>query len=161
SYSIYLDIISADAGRPLGRVLFAATATLACLSHYCALLYVTALAVVSCMVVLRRYTPNLGRRCLREAATFAPVLAIPACEFYLHFRTLKADWYHLFSFYYDPAGGESLTHFLLRASQAELNNFLPWPVQSRAAFLMVLAFIGVCAALLLFVLRAMNSPLET
>jgi hypothetical protein len=139
SYCFFLDVIVRnrpdDAKKP--RIAFAFFGALACLTHYCAVFYVTATLVLSILVILVRRSEPLRWALRREAATFMPVFAVTGYEYIRHFGAKGVAWGHLPSFYYQRGGADSLPEFLLRNSQNVFNLFSPWPLQSSPVFLAV------------------------
>ena len=118
------------------RIVFAVTATLACLTEYYALIYVGAALLWSLIPNEKPWWKQLAR----ELLTFVLILALPAWEFLSHFGGAKATAYdHLPDFYFTPASGETAIAFLLRNLRNEINCFLPWQIPEGTTFYIVLA----------------------
>jgi len=160
SYFFFLDFGGREdtSGSDRPRLLFAVTALLACLSHYCAVFYVAALWVVSAGFLLIGAGRARWKTLLRDAATFGPVILLTSFEYLMHYGLTVVDWRHLPEFYYVKGGPETLRQFLLRNLQNTFNLFSPWPIQNRAACLAVIALLLVAGAVMLYVLRRIGEP---
>lgn len=160
SYYFFLDLIGVEKpdASVAHRIAFAASAILACLTHYCAVFYVAGVLIVAVVFVLLRRWEPLYRSLTREAATFAPVLGVTCFEYIRHLGPGGKSWNHLLSFYYLKNGPETMRAFLFRNLQNTFNLFSPWPVQSRLAFLAILAGLLLAAGLILYVVRHIDQP---
>src|SRR5580704_13183219 len=109
SFYYFLDLNSMRS-----RILFAATATLACLTEYYALIYVGATLLFALILPILRRDKNWIRALLRELATFVLILALPVWEYISHFGARSVAYDHLPDYYFQPDGAESAIAFLLR-----------------------------------------------
>jgi hypothetical protein len=145
SFYYFLDRASAKS-----RIIFAVTATLACLTEYYALIFVGA-------VLLWSLIPNekpWWRQLAREIGTFLLILVLPAWEFLSHFGAKTTAYDHLPDFYFQPGSGETAVAFLLRNLRNEVNCFSPQPIPEGTTFYLVLAaMIAVAIAIIVLARR--------
>ena len=131
------------------RAGFAFAAILACLAHYYAFYYSGAAAVLLFAgTALRKYR---GERAswAADAATVFPVLGVIALLYETHAGVKAAIQGHLLPYYYDPAGTESISLFLVRNFRNLLNLFLPYQVSGNPATVVIFVLaVGVGATLL-------------
>ena len=157
SFYYFLDLLGdgqASSIRP--RVIFAVTASLACLTEYYALIYAgAALLIALALPLIRRHKNRLHAE-LRELATFTLILALPVWEYISHFGTRSVAYDHLPTFYFLPDSTESAVDFLLRNLLNELNCFSPWPVPEGTAFYAAMAGILAVVIAIVFLTRRLS-----
>jgi len=130
------------------RAGFALGAILACLSHYFAFFYSgAAIALLLSRFAARTYkaeTANWRAEAAAEAATSLPVVAVIYTLYQVHAGPLAQIQGHLIPYYYDPAGRETVTAFLLRNWTNFVNLFSPFEISSGAVAvgLLILALAG-------------------
>jgi hypothetical protein len=129
-------------GSLLACILFAAASSLALLSHYSAIFFVAACAILT-----------LSRLRLRSAIALAAPLVLFAAEYLLHVRAQPTQGY-LDAFYFGHTPGESLPGFLLRNLQNFFNLFSPIALTSMTA---TVAIIVIFCALAAWSLRQKSS----
>ena len=85
SFYYFLDLL--DEGQPptlRPRAIFVVMAALACETEYTSLFYVAAAMLIAFSLPILRRQKDWLRAVLREAATFAAILAIPVAEYISH-----------------------------------------------------------------------------
>ena len=138
SFSYLLDIPGSDTRRneAKSRTGFAAGAILACLSHYFAFFYAgAAMALLLCRFAVRTYKAEAASwraEAAVEAATSLPVVAVIYTLYKVHAGPLAQIQGHLLPYYYDPAGHETVTAFLLRNWKNFVNLFSPFEIANDA-----------------------------
>jgi hypothetical protein len=159
SFYYFLDLIAERQPASLRpRVLFAVTATLACLSEYYALIYVgAALLVALALPILRRETRSISATA-REIVTFALILALPVWEYISHLGARSVAYDHLPDYYFRPNAAESAVAFLWRNLRNEMNWFSPWAVPDGPAFCAVVAILLATATVTVYLLRKASTP---
>lgn len=121
------------------RTGFAACAILACLSHYYAFYYAgAAILLLGIRAVFER------ARWKAEAATCVPVIGSVAMLYLGHARNLATILPHLLPYYFNPAGQETASAFLLRNWKNFINLFSPFAVSANAVAIGILALSLVC-----------------
>lgn len=156
SFSCLLDLITTtkSGGNFRLRGGFALAAILACLSHYYAFFYSGgAVLLLLVWIGIRQYR---GERVswLAEAATILPVPAVIAVQYTTHAGRLAQIQAHLIPYYYNPAGHEPISTFLLRNVKNLINLFFPYQISSTSAALLIFICATVaCLGLLVHVLR--------
>ena len=160
SYCFLLDVLTREgpAGTTKLRIAFAATAALACLADYYSFFYVAAVFGIAVILAVLRPSGSRGKALLREAVTFAPVLAVMAFLFRTNARENARVWGHLRPFYYGQTAGESRGGFVLRNLQNDFNLFFPWKVENQTAFLAILAGLLVAGGATLWLMRRLKEP---
>jgi hypothetical protein len=148
----FLDIFE-DHGQARARIGFAVFAVLAICSHYSAFFYVFACVLAAAVVDFASYRRNLPRRVLLDLATFAPVIGVARELYNSHAGQYAAVADHIKEFYFQPGGEESVIAFLLRNAHQLFNSFSPLGLESREAFLAVLAGLSFAAAWALYLMR--------
>ena len=151
SFYFFLDLLDGQS-HAKSRIAFALFAILAACSHYTAFFYVFACALVAGAFAVLSSRRQFLRRSLLDLATFAPVAGAVALLYYAHTQEHAIIAAHLRSFYFDPAGGESIRAFLFRNAQSLFNLFSPLDVTTQAQFIVVLSgftLAGGCAVYLL------------
>jgi hypothetical protein len=156
SFSCLLDLMTATRPGSNFRLRggFAATAILACLSHYYAFFYSgVAVLLLLMWIGIRQYRgARISWRA--EAATILPVPAVIAVQYETHAGRLAQIQAHLLPYYYNPAGHESISLFLSRNVKNLINLFFPYQISSNAAALVIFACAALaCLALLVRFLR--------
>jgi hypothetical protein len=160
AYSYFLDQI--DSAEPAGslrpRIVFAVSASLACVADYYAVFFVCALFGISMVLpVLRRREP-LWRAWAREGITFSPILGTLVWLYLVHLSRHPVIQEHLLEYYYDPHGGTSLGEFLLRNLQSTFDLFSPWPAPDRDAFLAIAGGLLLAGCATVWLLRRLWAP---
>jgi hypothetical protein len=115
-------------------ILFAAVSSLALLSHYAAIFFVAACAILT-----------LRRLRLRSAIALAVPLILFAVEYVVH-AGAQGEQGYLLDFYFGTAAGESLPGFLLRNLHNFFNLFSPVALASAPAALTIVVIFCVLAA---------------
>ncbi|HVY91723.1 MAG TPA: hypothetical protein VHA14_03200, partial [Bryobacteraceae bacterium] len=134
--AIFLCLVAFYAWLDMRAVLFAAASSLALLSHYAAIFFVVACAILT-----------LPRLRLRSAIALAVPLILFAAEYVLHAGAQPQQGY-LFDFYFGKTGGEGLVGFLLRNIHNFFNLFSPvavTPVALAAVGAAIFCAFAVCA----------------
>ncbi|HEY4089585.1 MAG TPA: hypothetical protein VGM43_26845 [Bryobacteraceae bacterium] len=121
-------------GSLRGSIIFASAASLALLSHYSAIFF-----VVACAILM------LPRLRLRSAIAVALPLVLFAAEYVLHVRARGEEGY-LSDFYFGRTASENLPRFLLRNFHNFFNLFSPVTLASAAAALAVIVIFCALAA---------------
>jgi len=124
-------------------VVFATASSLALLSHYSAIFFVAACAILM-----------LPRLRLRTGVALAVPLILFAAEYLLHVRAQPTQGY-LDAFYFRHTPGESLPGFLLRNFHNFFNLFSPVTLTSAPA---ALAIIAIFCALAAWASRSQSRP---
>jgi hypothetical protein len=132
-----------DAASLRGAIVFAIASSLALLSHYSAIFFVAA-----CAVLL------FWRRRLIAAVAVAVPLALFSAEYFLHAGAQPQQGY-LFDFYFGKTAGETLPGFLLRNLGNFFNLFSPVTLQSAAA---AAAAVAIFCALAVWAFRRKSGP---
>ncbi len=160
SYCCFLDVLTREesAGTTRLRIAFAATAALACLSDYYSFFYVAAILAITVVLALLRPPGSRGKALAREAATFAPVLAVMAFLFRTNAGENARIWGHLRPYYFGQTAGESAGQFILRNLQNDFNLFSPWTLENQTVFLAILAAFLVAGGGLLWLVRRLKEP---
>ena len=152
SFYYFLDFV--DGSRSVkSRMGFAAFATLAALSHYCASFYVLSCVVMAASFGLAPSRNRSRRRLALELATFMPVIGIMALTYYTHAGGHIGVAAHLREFYFYPEGSESMAAFLGRTGQLLFNSFSPFSVNTPEQFALVLATLFFAACWLAYLVR--------
>ena len=159
SFYYFLDLIGEQQPASVrSRVLFAVTASLACLNEYYAVFYIGGVLVLAFAIPIVRRSSLLKRDLLREAMTFALILALPVAEYLSHIGARTVAYDHLPAYYFQPDSGESAVGFLLRNLRNELNCFSPLPVPEGPVFYTVLAVLLAAAGVVIFLVRRSDRP---
>jgi hypothetical protein len=124
-------------------ILFAAASSLALLSHYSAIFFVAACAILT-----------LPRLRLRSVVALAVPLILFIAEYFLHAGAQDVQGY-LFDFYFGKTAGEALPTFLLRNFHNFFNLFSPLTLTSAPAALAIIVFCALAA----WAGRGKSSPL--
>ena len=142
SLAFLLSLANPDAARPARlRVGFALATIFACLSDYYVFFYAAPAGVLLlAWCALRRFR---GERVswIAEIATIAPVYAVMAALYVIQGHINANIQQHLLTYYYDPAGSESIEAFLLRNWKNLINLFLPWRISGDAGALIILVLV--------------------
>lgn len=115
-------------------VVFAVFSSLAVLTHYSAIFFLTACVMVSALFI----------RSARSWLSFAAPCVVFGIEYVVHAAAQPPQGY-LFDFYFGKTPGESLPAFLLRNARNFLNLFSPVEVGSTAIFLLIFAVLAAVA----------------
>jgi hypothetical protein len=131
-------------GSARACIAFAAASSLALLSHYSAIFFVAACAILT-----------LPRLRIRSAIALAVPLILFAVEYVVH-AGAQGEQGYLADFYFGATAGESLPHFLVRNFHHFFNLFSPVALASAAG---ALAGIVIFCALAAWAARGKASPI--
>src|SRR5207248_7246290 len=131
AFYFYLDIVRIEPGQSdrVSRIGFSISLCLAVLSHYSASFFLLAcLGAPLCLAVLNgdyrgRLFVFMRTRWLANFLTILPVAAIGLALYLFQGWTFATPLAYLAQVYFDPAGPESRTAFLLRNLQNTFNLF--------------------------------------
>jgi hypothetical protein len=159
SFYYFLDLTAPEQPVSLRpRVLFAVTASLACLTEYYALIYVGATLLFALALPVVRRDAQVWRSLFRETTTFAAILALPVWEYISHFGARSVAYDHLPAYYFEPDSAESAVEFLLRNLRNELNWFSPWQIPEGLIFWLTIGLLLAVAAVIVYLLRKWRLP---
>ena len=159
SFYYFLDLIGEQQPASIRpRVLFAVTASLACLTEYYALIYVGAALLCALLLPILRRNGRWLKSLLRELATFILILALPVWEYLSHFGAQSVAYDHLPTYYFQPDGAESAAEFVFRNLRNELNWFSPFQLSGGTEFYAALAVLVLVAAGIVFLVRRLSLP---
>lgn len=159
SFYYFLDLLDEQQPSTLRpRIIFGVMAALACETEYTALFYVAAAMLFALLLPLARRQNKWIRAELREAATFAAILAVPVAEYISHIGAKSVAYDHLPDFYFQPDSAESAIGFLLRNLRNELNGFSPWTVPKGTAFYAATGALLAGVAVIVFLVRRWSVP---
>ena len=153
----FLDVLSPEATIK-SRVLFALSAVVAGYSHYYAFFYVLACMAVAALFDVFTMKRRILRRLALDAAMFAAAGCALAYIYLRHGRQHAGIANHLRTFYFQPGGEESVTHFLLRNLRHLFGLFSPFPVDSTPLFFAVVAVSVLGTGWLVYVIRQQGLP---
>ena len=150
SFAAYLDLISAEPGRPSlrRRIAFAVLSSLALLSHYFAGLYLVGCALgIPILWALdhrfrRAYFRAGPRRLVGDVLTFVPPALVAGLLYVLLARQWATSLNSMPQFYFRPEL-ETISSFLVRNLKGTFNLFSPWELpRARLAFPALVLFLA-------------------